>query len=156
MEWEVEYTDQFEDWWLTLSEQEQENLLACRWHHWLAALAEYPSSLVHGDPHTGNVVPTLEGFALFDWSDASVAPPWMDLLDVLFEEDRAIGEQLIDAHAQALGIRLPWARIAPVLGAYHALSYRAILNAIEPSVRHEHGDMVATILRKAVDFTGKS
>jgi hypothetical protein len=26
--WKVEYTDQFEDWWLTLSEQEQEALTA--------------------------------------------------------------------------------------------------------------------------------
>jgi hypothetical protein len=26
--WKVEYTDQFEDWWLTLSEQEQEAVTA--------------------------------------------------------------------------------------------------------------------------------
>lgn len=28
MEWEVEYTDQFEEWWKTLSEEEQEELAA--------------------------------------------------------------------------------------------------------------------------------
>lgn len=28
MEWEVEYTDEFEDWWLTLGEEEQANLRA--------------------------------------------------------------------------------------------------------------------------------
>lgn len=45
----------------------------------LAALAVLPRTLVHGDPHRGNVLRTGEGCVLIDWGNARVAPAGQDL-----------------------------------------------------------------------------
>jgi aminoglycoside phosphotransferase (APT) family kinase protein len=45
-------------------------------------LATYavPPSLVHGDLHLGNVALGPRGHLFFDWTDAGVAHPFLDLL----------------------------------------------------------------------------
>jgi Ser/Thr protein kinase RdoA (MazF antagonist) len=43
------------------------------------ALATMPRTLVHGDPHRGNVLVGPEGAVLIDWGNARVAPAALDL-----------------------------------------------------------------------------
>jgi len=135
-----------------LTDDERAELAAIDWAARLAWLAELPSSLVHGDPHTGNVAPTEKGYQLFDWSDASVAPPWMDLLDLLFTDEPTEGKALWAAHAAALGVEVPWERLAPLVALYHSVSYRHIGQGIEPTVGHEHGGIIPMLLRKVLGF----
>lgn len=135
-----------------LTDEERAALYAIDWKARLSWLAELPNSLVHGDPHTGNVAPTATGFQLFDWSDASVAPPWMDLLDLLFNDNLHEASALWAAHAAALGIEVPWETLAPLVALYHSVSYRHIAQGIEPTVGHEHGGIIPFLLRKVLGF----
>lgn len=45
----------------------------------LAALAVLPRTLVHGDPHRGNILRDARGAVLIDWGNARVAPAGLDL-----------------------------------------------------------------------------
>lgn len=51
----------------------------------LAALAAYdvPTTLVHGDLHLGNVAEQDGRLTVFDWSDASVGHPFIDLVTLV-------------------------------------------------------------------------
>jgi len=63
----------------------------------LAALAVLPATLVHGDPHRGNILLTPSGTVLIDWGNARVAPAWQDLAVL-----RAQGAVDDSAYRQAL------------------------------------------------------
>ncbi|MGH3613571.1 MAG: phosphotransferase [Pseudonocardia sp.] len=63
----------------------------------LAALAVLPATLVHGDPHRGNILMTLSGAVLIDWGNARVGPAWQDLAVL-----RAQGATDDSAYRQAL------------------------------------------------------
>lgn len=119
---------------------------------WLARLAPYqeaPCSLVHGDLHAGNVAEGASGLLYFDWTDASVGLPWLDLLTPLWEREPEAAARLY-AH---WGVPVPpWPELAPLIALHHAISYRHIYHAVEPCVRHEHGHGVALFLQKVATF----
>ena len=60
-----------------------------------ARLAEFavPQTLVHGDLNSGNVALGDRGCVFFDWTDACVAHPFLDLITLLIS-DSGPGEQL--------------------------------------------------------------
>ncbi|MFI9322650.1 aminoglycoside phosphotransferase family protein [Kitasatospora aureofaciens] len=101
------------------------------------AAAGLPTTLVHGDVHTGNVRWTADGWLLFDWTDACVGHPFVDLAQPLAEADEeqrsrisarygAVWEQAVPASRveQAL-------RTAPAIGAaFHAGSHMRIIDAV--------------------------
>lgn len=45
----------------------------------LAAIALLPKTLVHGDPHRGNLLRAADGATVIDWGNAKVAPAGLDL-----------------------------------------------------------------------------
>ena len=139
-----------EHWLAQLTDEERTKLLATDWRAKLASFARDPCALVHGDLHMGNVASTQDGGLLyFDWTDASVALPWLDILTSLWEDTDEAAHALYAAWSTPLP---PWETIAPLTALHHSLSYRHIHNAIEPCVQHEHQWGVRFFLRKALEF----
>jgi hypothetical protein len=117
-------------------------------------LAAYrvPQTLVHGDFHPGNIAG--ESCLFFDWTDGCISHPFMDLTTV-FEEARTSSmsaEALNQLRDQYLDV---WTRYEPLdrlieacavaetLGCLHqAVSYRSIINNLEPGLRHEFSGAV--------------
>jgi hypothetical protein len=112
----------------------------------LAALA-VPASLVHGDLHLGNVAEGAGGPLIFDWTDACVAHPFLDLATIR----RGTGE--VDVAEEELQARLraaylpAWSsfespgrlarawELAVPLGALHqAISYRSLVASLQPPI----------------------
>ncbi len=71
--------------------QEADRLIALGPHlnELAARLSNYrlPSTLVHGDLHPGNIAAQHDEYLFYDWTDACIAHPFMDLITVLEETD---------------------------------------------------------------------
>jgi hypothetical protein len=105
-----------------------------------------PHTLVHGDFHPGNVMHTDDGVVLFDWSDAAVSHP---LIDVAVwaswsNDDPAAIDELWRTFAaewspEADPTAVVAARLAldAITGAYHFVSYARVLEGLEPNRRPE-------------------
>ena len=116
-----------------------------------------PDSLVHGDLHPANVAHDGVGYVFFDWTDACLAHPFLDLLVVLFEEDADQRRALADAylgvwadHASAEELRELWRLAAPLASLNQAVSYRSILANVERGTASELEPMTAVRLRRAL------
>ena len=112
----------------------------------LAALA-VPSSLVHGDLHLANVAEGPRGPLLFDWTDACVAHPFLDLatirrgtgeVDVAEEELRA---RLRAAYLPAWSsfesperLARAWELAVPLGALHQAISYRSLVASLQPPI----------------------
>lgn len=46
-----------------------------------------PDTLQHGDMHPGNVARNEGGFVFFDWTDAAIGHPFLDMIAIAGEED---------------------------------------------------------------------
>ena len=103
-----------------------------------------PATLVHGDLHPANVARVDGELAYFDWTDACVAHPFVDLHSLQWERDEATREAILDAY---LG---PWRAVAPeqtlreavalsrvVTPLHHAVSYSTIAASVEPTSQSE-------------------
>ena len=124
-------------------------LLCVDWQARIATFADAPCGLVHGDLHAGNVAFRPEGLLYFDWTDAALALPWMDLLEPFFQKTEEARQSLLAAWNTSLP---PWKEIAPLVALHHAVSYRHIRDGTEPCVQHELGGSLPLFLRKAIDL----
>src|SRR5690606_14044007 len=121
---------------LTTDEIVRLRALAPRLKAMCAELAAYavPASLNHGDLHSGNI--TGETLRFFDWTDACIGHPFLELCTVMAEVDDAVPdgrERVLDAylnqwHAFEPPERLrQMSRLANPLGPLHqAVSYQHI------------------------------
>ncbi len=122
----------------------------------ITALAEagMPYSLGHGDLHLGNVAPAADGLVLFDWTDAAVTFPVLDVALLA----RSAGDEMAPAVRAAYAEVWREARdeavvnaalaLAPLVNtAYQAVSYEAVYRAQEPRTRWEMRGVVARSLR---------
>jgi hypothetical protein len=121
-------------------------------------LAEFglPAALVHGDLHLGNVTRLDGRLAYFDWSDACVAHPFIDLHSLQWERDETIRAALRDAYLEPWRDVVPVARLAEaaelarvVIPLHHAVSYLHIVRALEPDAKPEL-DATHVFLREAL------
>ncbi len=65
-------------------------------------------TIVHGDFHAGNVVETNEGCRVFDWTDAVIGHPFVDLTTLLGRVgDPSVRRELRDAYLDS------WSGLAP-------------------------------------------
>jgi phosphotransferase family enzyme len=104
-----------------------------------------PYSLNHGDLHSGNI--TGESLLFFDWTDACIAHPFLDLSTIVDDVENSLPgsrERMVDAYLNLWTDFEPIDRqralwqIAEPLGALHqAVSYQHILAALEPASRPE-------------------
>jgi hypothetical protein len=104
-----------------------------------------PPSIVHGDLHMGNVADGPAGFQFFDWTDACIAHPFLDLPTIRrgtgFAEvdgSQELRERLREAYLAEWAAFEPPARLRRAwdlsvpLGALHqAISYRSIAAELE-------------------------
>jgi hypothetical protein len=108
------------------------------------AAYDLPPTLVHGDLHLGNATRIDGELEYFDWSDACVAHPFIDLLSLHWERDEANRAALLDAYLE------PWQEVAPaerlreavglaevVIPLHHAVSYQHIVANLEASAKPE-------------------
>jgi hypothetical protein len=93
-----------------------------------------PATLVHGDLHADNVRWTKHGWFLYDWTDACIAHPFVDLsMALLFDSDAAARPRTARYAALWRGIMSPEqitcaVDTAPVIGAAHQLvSYHRVI-----------------------------
>jgi hypothetical protein len=121
----------------------------------LAALG-LPSTLVHGDLHMLNVARLDGRLVYFDWTDACIAHPFIDLLCLSWEKDEAIRAALLEAYLE------PWqgaetaerlqeavALASVVIPLHHAISYQHIVACLEPVAKPEL-DATHSFLRRVL------
>jgi hypothetical protein len=136
-----------------LTPQEYETLvaLAPQLKARCATVAAYniPPTLLHGDLHLGNITQRNGDYLFFDWTDASIGFPFLDLFLLYFRDDEgtdptrgrdAYLEIWRDYETPARLLEL-WELAKPLCALHHAISYLTILSNIEPLARDElfHG-----------------
>ena len=102
--------------------------------------APLPRTLVHGDLHGGNIIRTDGRFVLFDWSDACVADPFVDVLMFLTKlpDDAQLRTSFRDRYLDAWpdltrSDAAAYAELAePLAAMHHAVTYREIHHAFSP------------------------
>ena len=93
-----------------------------------------PPSLVHGDLHAGNWTRGTDGqWLIFDWTDACVAHPFVDL-GLLPIRDERLREARLRSYVDTWGVgsgAAPLLRAAvPVAAGHHAVSYQRIVDGV--------------------------
>jgi aminoglycoside phosphotransferase (APT) family kinase protein len=128
-----------------------------------------PPSLVHGDLHLGNVARGPLGYRFFDWTDACVAHPFLDLATIRrgtsFAGDEAEAElrlRLRDAYlAEWASFEAPgrlaraWELALPLGALHQAVSYRSLMAGLRPPVdTHMAGSTAWWLRRVLADLPG--
>lgn len=115
-----------------------------------------PPTLVHGDLHGSNAARHNGRLVFFDWTDACIAHPFIDLLTLQWEKDEAGRATLLAAYLGAWdGVVAPErlreaASLAEVvIPLHHAVSYQHIVAGLEPDARSEL-DVTHEFLREAL------
>jgi aminoglycoside phosphotransferase (APT) family kinase protein len=123
-------------------------------------LASYrvPHSLNHGDLHSGNI--TGETLLFFDWTDACIGHPFLDLSTVVADvEDGFPGGQarvldtyfnLWTAYEPMDRLRMMWRLAEPLAALHQAVSYQHILAILEPTSKRELAMGVPRWLRRVM------
>lgn len=108
-----------------------------------------PSTLVHGDFHAGNVAVRGSRYLIFDWTDACIAHPFVDLATFFHSfgppsTDAVVRDRLRDRYLRGWGDLMPhdeavdlFQRTEPVAAMHHAISYQAVIAALDPDQRWE-------------------
>ena len=109
-------------------------------HRGLAAYA-VPPTIVHGDLHLSNVAQGPRSYLFFDWTDACIAHPFVDMISIFQEEEGALRDRLRDAYLSewtpsepAEHLRRAWQLAEPPGALHHAISYRSIVANLEPPI----------------------
>ena len=106
-----------------------------------------PDVLVHGDFHPGNVRLAGDRMVIFDWSDAAIAKPFIDVMTwaTWLPHEPAARDALWQSFADVWVDVLPsasWLELRPTLegiaGAYHVVSYAGIVRNLDQLRRPEH------------------
>ena len=121
-------------------------------------------TLVHGDFHANNIGLAGDRVVFFDWTDAALAHPFIDIY-VLLEEARwdsalatqmpAVETQLVDAYLAAFRpfvasetLSCALALVAPVAAHFMVRSYVSITRALAPDDRAEMAGALALWLKR--------
>lgn len=109
-----------------------------------------PATLVHGDAHGGNCRLGVERPTWFDWGDACIASP---LLDLVCDWDKSadVRRQWVGRWADhAADVDGAWEAIRPIALLRQAWVYQRFCDHIEPSERIYHRDDVPVALDATV------
>lgn len=118
---------------------------------------DVPETLVHGDFHSGNVVVRGEDCVIFDWTDACITHPYLDIAHAVSYYEEPERQGLIATYLE------PWRRTFPeaqherafalaeiLVPIFFAQTYERILGSFEPSSRWEFEGAVENYLTKLV------
>ena len=119
---------------------------------------EIPNTLLHGDIHSGNTIRNGDDFWYIDWSDAAVGHPFVDMFTIRLTSRGA--EASSSATRTSMNGRSrpeeptcsdAWDAAGVVLAAHHAISYTALVSAIEPPVERDLIEMIPRWLSRMID-----
>lgn len=120
-----------------------------------------PMTLVHGDIHMANIAPQAAGFVFFDWTDACVSHPFLDMIDILHEEDAAVAARLRDSYLAMWAEYEPAARLEeiwriahPLCALHQAVSYASILANTEERSQDEFKGAMGMWVGKVLEALG--
>jgi hypothetical protein len=144
---------------LSGAEVEQLQQSAPRLQAMCQALAGYgiPETLIHGDLHLGNVASQDGRMLFFDWTDAAISHPFLDMIAIFSPANETDQDPLRDAylaHWSAYGspaqLQEAWQLAERLSALYQAISYQHILAGLEESSRNGIGNVIPHYLRKAM------
>lgn len=103
-----------------------------------------PATLVHGDMHMSNVAARKDGYLFFDWSDACITHPFLDMISILHEPDTQLQSRLRDGYLALWTAYEPpdrlldmWELAYPLCALHQAVSYQAIIANCEDACKYE-------------------
>ena len=125
-----------------LSANEFSQLQSCSaWLPTLCAdLASFgiPDALLHGDMHLGNAALNERGYVFFDWTDAAVSHPFLDMISIVLEDDVSAAQATRAAYlgewAAVYGpesVQSAWNLAVVLMAANHAISYLSLSTNID-------------------------
>lgn len=141
---------------LEAAEIEQLHQAAPRLKAICAELATYnvPETLMHGDLHPGNIATPNGQMLFFDWTDACITHPFLDMMIIFEEEDETKRNQLRDIYLEPWTTFEPKARLLeawrlaePLWSLHQAISYQTILANLEPVSRSGFRNVIPAYLR---------
>lgn len=120
--------------------------------------AGLPATLLHGDLNLGNIAQRHGATLFFDWTDACIGHPFLDLFEVYyFTANTTEHARLRDAYLAAWTDFAPparlyenWVRATPLVGMHQAVSYLSIAEHIDPLRQGEMIDGLPHFLRQAL------
>jgi aminoglycoside phosphotransferase (APT) family kinase protein len=110
---------------------------------------------VHGDLHLKNVAVKAGRYQFFDWTDACVTHPFLDMTTIYNEEDMTRQTYLRDmyltlwtSYAPMKQLLEDWALAGPLCHLHQAISYQHIVVGLEASAQAEFRRLVPHFVRK--------
>lgn len=104
------------------------------------AAHQVPLALLHGDLHPGNVAFRGEELTIFDWTDAAIGYPFLDMFVIYEEKEVDAQSTLREEYLAAWAAFEPierlhelWSLAQPVFALHHLISYWSIVRHLEPS-----------------------
>jgi hypothetical protein len=119
-----------------------------------------PRALGHGDLHLGNVARSAHGYVFFDWSDACITHPFVDMTAIFTTADPATRERLRDTYlaewtsfAPAEILMRGWRLAEPLACLNQAITYASLASHLEPCAdRDSVDDSIRHWLRRLLDW----
>jgi hypothetical protein len=123
----------------------------------LAALP-VPHTIVQGDLHLGNVARGEHGFVIFDWTDACIAHPFIDMIAIGWEDDLAVRTSLLNAYldewrqfGSTAELDHAWQLAQPLTALNHAIGYVSLWSSVaQEAADREFGRYAARFLQSLV------
>ncbi len=124
----------------------------------MAELATYhiPSTLMHGDLHLDNVALYEGQMLFFDWTDACITHPFMDMMVIYEEPDESRRTHMRDAYLQQWTAFEPmerllqaWQLVESLWPLHQAVSYQSIMANLEEVPRQGFGKVIPYYLNLA-------
>lgn len=98
-----------------------------------------PDALLHGDIHPGNIARNERGYTFFDWTDAAVGQPFLDMIAIASEDDAHTADAMRAAYlAEWATVTGPepaeraWELAVVLMAANQAISYLSLASSIDP------------------------
>jgi aminoglycoside phosphotransferase (APT) family kinase protein len=126
------------------------------------ASSPIPNTLVHGDFHADNVAVSHGRYLIFDWTDACIAHPFVDAATFLryaerTSTDRATRERWRDHYLRGWEelashevTRHLFECVVPLAAMHQVITYRWLLDSLDPSERWQFGSALEDWLTRAL------
>ena len=155
---------------LSAPEKSQFQSLVPKLQDYCTQLKSYniPPTLVHGDLHLGNVARDRGNYLFFDWTDACIAHPFFDFLELFivdknqswlsnfshFQSNRS-KTRLRDYYLSQWQkyeslerLQAAWNLAGVLCLAHHAVTYQHIIETLEPRTKSEFENFLPFLLRQ--------
>ena len=121
-----------------------------------------PNTLVHGDFHAENIAVSDGRYLIFDWTDACIAHPFVDVATFMrYAErgsiDRATRARWRDHYLRGWEESAPYdvtsrlfELVAPLAAMHQAITYRWLLGSLDPSERWQFGSALEDWLARGL------